>query len=248
MCYVPIMGEPMEIQSMGAVVACIGLLSACTNPAEQVVQHPSNVSLRTALITMVDALAAARAESQEIQERGVLVPVVVHAPTGAVQQGNSIVYESVPVGPIGINTCSVTATFNIAVSGSATTSEGGTVDILRPIDSTLSISNSDASTASRGNQIAVTFTTPACNPAGALGTTAPWYVTLLQREIEAARTGGNDPINWQPTLTAISSSGTNAPLGSLSSLNGKPPKGNTPLLEVLPANRMPGQLNNDGTH
>jgi hypothetical protein len=196
----------MKIESIGAVVACANLLGGCYSAANKVVSDPSNIALRTALIATVDAMAAARAESISVQEKGITL-----------NAGSA----PISVGAIGINPCTVTATFNIAANGTSGIVAGGTLDIAQPVDAALTVSNSNSVGTSRGNQITVAFTSPACNPSGSLGTSNPSEVTLLQREIDAARTGRPDPVKWPTGNLPLSASGSIVPKGDLSSLNGQ---------------------------
>ena len=170
----------MQIRDWMSLIASMAALSGC-HGAGDVVAMPSNITLRTALVATIDALEAAHEESLKTRKTA--------------------------DGPIGLNPCTVNVTFNVAASGTDTTQGGGNVGTPAagaPIAASLNLTVTNSLTASRGNQIVVGFATPACNPSGTLGTTAPSDVVLLEREIEAARTGVADPIKWPSGYRPIS--------------------------------------------
>jgi len=151
------------------LLACMG----CTNASRAVVDQPSKITLKNALTSTVEAIYAARERSAELRRK-----------IGGV--------------PLGLNVCTLSATFNIAASGADTSS--GNISVGTPADlfvsATVSGSVSESLSASRGNQVTVLFTSPACNPPDTLGTKSPKDVVLLEQEIEAAREGVPD---LQPT-------------------------------------------------
>lgn len=158
-----------------ATLACAG----CTGASRAVVDQPSAIDLKTALVSTVEAISAARDKATQIR--------------GA-NQGV----------PIGLNVCTVSATFNIAASGIDERGISGTIGTPPNlyVSAAVAATSSATSTASRGNQITVVFTSPACNPADTLGTKSPGDVVLLEREIEAAREGAPDPIYRGPPAGA----------------------------------------------
>ena len=162
-----------------ATILSLLVVGACNNAADEVVDRPSNITLQQALTDTVDALYAASQESREKHRQ--------HPDTS-----------------IGMNPCTLTATFNIAASGTSTTgiSGGASTPAIAPATLNLSLSHSETATGSRGNQVQVTFNSEACNPGGTLGTTSPEKVVLLQREAEAAREGAADPVSWQLVKSA----------------------------------------------
>ncbi len=151
----------MQVRSMVAEAAALGL--AGCGGAKAVVNEPSKITLRQALKETVDALYAARYRS---------------ASHGGVA--------------IGLNACTFTATFNVTATG--TDKQGLVLNVGAPAGApvTAGLQGSLEATASatRGNTVAVTFTSPACNPADTLGTKLPNEVAHLQWQIGAARYGG----------------------------------------------------------
>ncbi len=156
------------VAAMGAAVAGAG----CTNAANDVVNRPSDITLTAALESTVDSIYAARLRS-----------AARRAQIGGL--------------PLGLNVCDFTAVFNIAASG--IDMRTGSVTASTPPNLYVSLSatggRTDTATASRGNQVTVRFTSPACNPPDTLGTKSPKDVVLLEREIEAARAGAPDPLH-----------------------------------------------------
>lgn len=128
---------------------------------------PSTIRLSTALRETVDALYEMQAASRQHPERR-------------------------SSGALGINVCTVTATFNVTAGG---TQNNELVVALgtppaAPVSLNLTGTAGQTVTASRGNQIAVSFTSPACNPDGTLGSTHPGRVLELEQQIEAVRSRG----------------------------------------------------------
>lgn len=163
---------------VAGVVASLSL-GGCGGAARAVVDRPSDITLKAALTSTVDAIYAARAQS------------------AALKAANGNV-------PLGLNVCTVSAVFNIAATGTDTRSVTGSVSTPPDlyVSATVSGTSSSTATAIRGNQVTVTFTSPACNPVDTLGTKSPGDVVLLEREIEAAREGAPDPIHrGRPTPT-----------------------------------------------
>ena len=158
------------------------LLCGC-EAATNVVAQPSGITLDAALTQTVTALYQSRAKALELQNAG--------------------------YAPAGLNPCTITATFNIAATGTSTGSAGITAGSPAgaPVSVSANLQVTNTATANRGNQVTVVFTTPACNPTGTLGTTAPQNVVLLEREVESARRNLPDPIKWKPGYQAIGGSG-----------------------------------------
>ena len=161
----------MRFGRLAAMVAAVAG-AGCTNAARDVVDKPSDITLVAALESTVDAIYAARLRSAARRA----------------QIGGS---------PLGLNVCDFTAVFNIAARGTDTRT--GSVTASTPPNLYVSLSatgsRTDTATASRGNQVTVRFTSPACNPPDTLGTKSPKDVVLLEREIEAARAGAPDPLH-----------------------------------------------------
>jgi hypothetical protein len=147
---------------VNAAVALV-IAAACSgcNDASQVVAQPSN-------ITIADALQQTVAALHSIQS-----PRAEHGSGSA----------------IGFNPCTMEVTFAVTAGGTDNKSlvlnvgapAGG------PVSAGLQGSVGSTATASRANSVTLLFTTPACNPAGTLGTARPDDVSLLQQQIGAAR-------------------------------------------------------------
>jgi hypothetical protein len=149
----------MRIRAV-AVFAVITACSGC-NGASHVVPHPSEITLGEALRETVAALHS------------------IQSP--AAQNGSD--------SAIGFDPCTMTVTFAITAGG--TDDQHLVLDAGTPAGAPVSAgvqgSIGSTATASRGNTVTLVFTTPACNPAGTLGTTRPDEVSLLQQQIGAAR-------------------------------------------------------------
>lgn len=165
----------MDRTAVSATVALAFLLTGCGGASKAVVDNPSGLTLRAALVDTVTSIYDARRQSQVLR------------------QANGGV-------PLGLNVCSAQAVFNVSASGTDTRSATGTLSTPENlyVSASVSGSSSSTSTASRGNQITVLFTSPACNPPDTLGTKSPDMVVLLEREIEAARYGAPDPVYRGP--------------------------------------------------
>lgn len=152
-----------------AILLLPGLLVGCGNAVGRIVPDPSSITLSQALVQTVDALYDARAAALRHRRTDI---------------------------PLGLNTCTVQATFNVTAGG---TDDNKLVITLgtptaAPINASLAGSAQDTATAGRSNQIVVLFTSPACNPTGTLGSTKPDQVNTLEMQIEAARDGGMVPV------------------------------------------------------
>lgn len=165
----------MDRTAYSATVALAFLLTGCGGASKAVVDNPSGLTLQAALVDTVTSIYAARRQSLVLKEAN-----------GGV--------------PLGLNVCSAQAVFNVSATGNDTRSVNGTLSTPQNlyVSASVSGSSSSTSTASRGNQVTVLFTSPACNPPDTLGTKSPDMVVLLEREIEAARYGAPDPIHRGP--------------------------------------------------
>jgi hypothetical protein len=143
-----------------AAALAAGLLPGCTTLAPQ--QPAPTVGLSQALTDTIDALAAAKARWAETDQHS------------------------------GMDVCSLTATFNVS-SQAVTNNKGGvTLGITQsslPVTLGGSGSHEVATTQAQGNTITLVLTTPACNPAGTLGTINPDKVGDLARQNALVRAG-----------------------------------------------------------
>lgn len=235
----------MEIKTAGALVASAGLLTACNGGSQSVVAQPSNITLAQALVDTVDAMAAARAEDQGILKNG--FPTVVPSK----EKGGKPETQYVRVPAIGVNPCTITVQFNIAASGTSAVGQQVTLAAagkVVPVSGGVTLSNTNSTSANRGNQVTVAFVSPACNPSGTLGTSSPSSVTLLERENEAARDGDRDPVYWKPGYQVISGGGAaaGAPTPPAGGAPTPPtPGAPTPPAAGVPATRGPAGLMGD---
>lgn len=150
----------MDTRRHTAAAALCAAVSACAPYGPADVAQPSTISLKAALTGVVDALNEARARSEASGVR------------------------------IGLNPCTVTAVFNVAVKAAA----GGGVELgvtagppMIPAGVNLGGRVEQTVEGSRGNQVTVTLTSPACLPQGSLGATNPEKIVLAQEQINEAR-------------------------------------------------------------
>jgi len=127
---------------------------------KSVVNDPSSITLDQAVAQAVDAFYVARDRSEAHHTQ-----------------------------PIGLNACSMQATF--AVTAGANDHQGLVLNVGAPAGSPVNAGATGTfeqmSSAQRQNTITLLFTTPACNPPNTLGSTKPEDVSLLQQQIGAAR-------------------------------------------------------------
>jgi len=146
------------------------LLSACgPNAAQQVVPDPTAISVETAISSVI---------------RGIRLGEQLAASSGD--------------RPIGLNTCTVSVSFNVTAGGehknelvldAAIKAGGDPISGSGEVKST----TSNSLTANRGNQISLLFTSPACNPEGTLGTAHPTQVGIMGQQMDVYRR----PYDWR---------------------------------------------------
>ena len=143
--------------------AALALIAACLSgcSVRKIVDDPSQITLAAALQETVAALHGIQSQS---------------AYHGSGQA-------------LGFNPCTIQVTFAITAGG--TDNKSLVLNLGAPRDAPVSAgvqgTIGTTETASRGNNVSVLFTTPACNPAGTLGSIRPDEVSLLQQQIGDAR-------------------------------------------------------------
>ncbi len=142
-----------------AVAVIAACLGGCA--ASKIVDRPSNITLETALRETVAALHSVQSQP-------------------AYQGSGSA---------IGFNPCTMQVTFAITAGG--TDNKSLVLNLGAPsgapVTAGLQGTIGTTETTSRGNNVTLLFTTPACNPTGTLGSARPDEVSLLQQQIGAAR-------------------------------------------------------------
>lgn len=144
-----------------AAVAVLCVAAAgCSSYRPADIAQPPRITLREALVDVVDALNAARERSEHHRER------------------------------TGLNPCGVTAVFNVAAratDGGRAELGLSVAPPVVPVGVTAAGELSRTAEASRGNVVTVHLTSPACLPEGTLGATRPDRIVQAQEQTTAAR-------------------------------------------------------------
>ena len=163
-----------------AALAALALLAGCGNAAREVVPDPSAITVEAALTSVMRGLRLAEIEARSSPSDQAL----------------------------GLNPCTVNVVFNITAGGTRKNElvldaniKGGNAIVSGTGEVKDTLTNE--STASRGNQITVLLTSPACNPKDTLGTAHPDKIEISAAQAERVRkdrwTVYNQPVRRLPT-------------------------------------------------
>jgi len=166
--------DVMEALTKMAALAALAILAGCSNAAREVVPDPSTITVEAALTSVMRGLRLAEIEARSSSSGQAL----------------------------GLNPCTVDVVFNITAGGThknelvldANIKGGNAI-----VSGTGEVKNTttNESMTSRGNQITVVLTSPACNPKDTLGTVHPDKIAISAAQAESIRKG-KDTVYSQP--------------------------------------------------
>lgn len=167
---------PMLLYSRFFALSSLAVLTACGgNAALQVVPEPTAIGVEAALVSVVRGLRMAESEARSLN----------------------------PQQSLGLTPCTVNVVFNITAGGINKNElvldaniKGGNAVIGGGAE--VKNTNTNELSASRGNQISLLLTSPACIPKDTLGTTHPTQVELVNQQQRRIRVSHQTPLLVRP--------------------------------------------------